>query len=43
MLGRKGYPPSLAFGVVKDALADLGAAAEDDRTDLDGAEVWDTP
>lgn len=43
MLGRKGYPPSLAFGVVKDALADLGAAAEDERTDLDGAEVWDTP
>ncbi|CAL8897252.1 regulatory protein RecX [Kocuria varians] len=44
MLGRKGYPPGLAFGVVKEELATVTAVTgEDDRPDLDGAEVWDTP
>lgn len=28
MLGRKGYPPGLAFGVVKDELADYGSGED---------------
>ncbi|MBS6029278.1 MAG: regulatory protein RecX [Kocuria rhizophila] len=44
MLGRKGYAPGLAFAVVKEELADLGSAgAGEERPDLDGADVWDTP
>ena len=45
MLGRKGYPPGVAFGVVKAELAAMGAAAEPDgaSADMTGAEVWDTP
>ncbi|MDO4919542.1 regulatory protein RecX [Kocuria sp.] len=42
MLGRKGYPPGIAFGVVKEELAQLGAG-DDDSSDPAGAEVWDTP
>lgn len=44
MLGRKGYAPGLAFAVVKDELAELGSAGTgEERSDLDGADVWDTP
>jgi len=29
MLARKGYPPGAAFAIVKEVLADAGAAADD--------------
>jgi regulatory protein len=41
MLGRKGYPPGLAFAVVKEELeARSGAAVQDDET---GEEHPETP
>ena len=43
MLGRKGYPSSTAFAVVKEELAALGGVEQEDQLDPHGAEVWDTP
>ncbi|RKQ33337.1 regulatory protein RecX [Kocuria tytonis] len=43
MLGRKGYPPGVAFGVVKEELAGLGSVQDPDDSTTQGQDVWDTP